>query len=374
MTNARRLQLLAAALLPALAACTTGQANTTPPIVPNPPPVNDSSVVLQMSVGTVNFDGIAAGLNVLETFRGNNGYTAIPITTASLQGPKGFRAPSGSKDPGSGQTSIPLGNAGNGFVLGTGISAPLSVFAAADGWGVGPPSCSCAGVNFYPFQPQFADATLLPLFPQGGEPFYGGPPAYPPTTLVASARSALVSIPSGWAEGFYFLGLDKPPPAGNYTFAASFVQNQLVTTIQTHAKLNSARLLPSLSGLTTVSSDRKGGLIVAMTLPHGVTQALVNVIDPAVPPASYPGVAPCTTGLGFATLLFTKSGTQRIPDDLGNYGQGGAPTFCKGDLLNVQIMGFDYDDFDLGPPNNAAQRPKLPVQADATFATTFASE
>ncbi|HTU80476.1 MAG TPA: hypothetical protein VMF61_00010 [Candidatus Acidoferrales bacterium] len=357
-----------------LSACTTGQANTTPPVSA---PTQPRSVVLQVSVGTINFAGFATGLNVLETFRGPNGYTAFPISTAKLSGPHGFRGPKGSADPGSGVAgTIPLGSASDQFVIGTGISAPVTSDAAADGWGIGPPSCSCGGINFYPMQPQFADVTLGGTLFQGGpEPYYGGPPDYPPTTLVASALSQLVSIPSGWAQGFYMVSLLARPPTGTYALAATYLQNGAATTTSARATLHSAKLLPSLLGQPAVASDHHGGLIVTVHFVPGVKQMIVDVIDANVPPAPPPsGQKPCATGLGFASLVFDSSGTKRIPDDLGNYGQGGAPTFCKGDLLSVNLMAFDYDDFSLGPPANSQQRPALPAQADMSYSTTIASE
>lgn len=361
-----------AALALALAAgCTTGQANTTPPISQgNPGPPN---VALQLAVGTINYGDLASGVNVLETFRGANGYTAIPITQAVLHGPKGFRGPKGSKDPGSGSAgSIPIGSASNQFVIGTGISPPMTIYAGADGWGIGPPSCSCGGINFYPFQPQFSDATLSgTLFPGGPEPFYGGPPGYPPTTLVASSLSQLVSIPSGWAEGFYMVSLPHAPPVGTYTLDVAYSQGGAPASKSASATLHSAKLLPTMLGQPSVRSDKRGGLIVSVHFPAGVKQVLVNVIDANVPPAPPPsGGKACPTGLGFASLIFNASGTQRIPDNLGNYGQGGAPTFCQGDILNVTLMGFDYDDVGLGPPHNAQQRPALPARADMTYSTT----
>lgn len=357
----------------ALAGCTTGQANTTPPIDSGGGGGGSSNVALQLAVGTVNFGGLGAGINVLETFRGPDGYTAIPISTAVFKGPSGFRAPKGSKDPGTGLSAVPIGSANNQFVIGGATST--QTLAGADGWGIGPPSCSCEGVNFYPFQPQFSDVTLPFLFPGGSQPFYGGPPAYPPTSLEPSSLSPLVSIPSSWSEGFYFMGLDAAPPAGTYSLTVSYQQNGRTTTKRATAQLASPHLLPSILGKATAVSDGKGGLIVTVAFVPGVKQMLVNVIDANVPPAPPPsGGTSCLTGLGFASLVFTASGTQRIPDDLGNYGQGGAPTFCKGDTLEVSLIGFDYDDLHLGPPFDYAQRPALPARADATYGTLIAAE
>lgn len=345
-----------------LGGCTTGQSNGTPPITTGGGG-GSGSFVLQLSVGTVNFSGTASGLVVLETFRDSSGFTAIPITTALLHGPQNFVAPHGSKDPGSGaHGTIPIGSASNQFIVGgAGATTTLS---GADGWGVGPPSCSCPGVNFYPFQPQFADVITGLVFPGGAQPMYGGPPAYPPTVLSPSALSPLVSIPSGWAQGFYLIGLSHAPPSGRYSIEVWYAQNGVATTKSAAASLH-PKQLPFLTK-PHVRSDGKGGLVITQSVPPGVKQLMLNVIDAYVPPAKM-GAGSCPTGLGFATLIFTQSGTKRIPDNIGNYGQGGAPTFCKGDEIEVQAFGFDYDDFDLGPPRNTQQRPALPAQADMTI-------
>jgi hypothetical protein len=342
-------------------ACTTGQANTTPPISSGGGP-GGGSVALQLAVGTFNFNGVSAGLNVLETFRDTQGFTAIPITSTKLKVPPSFVAPKGSKDPGSGARGvIPIGSASNQFLIGP--AGQTTTIGAADGFGIGPPSCSCPGINFYPFQPQFADVAASSTFLGGPEPFYGGPPAYPPTVLAASALSALVSIPSSWPEGFYAIALNGRPPTGAYGIDVTYLQNGVTTIRTASATLHTSLLLPKISKVNAIS-DGKGGLSLTVTLPARVKQVLANVLDSNVPPS--PG-ATCATGLGFATLLFDRSGTLRVPDDLGNYGQGGAKTFCKGDLLSVQVIGFDYDDFDLGPPGNVQQRPPLPSQADITY-------
>ncbi len=166
------------------------------------------------------------------------------------------------------------------------------------------------------------------------------------------------------------IAFNKMPPAGRYTLTVTYSQNGKKTTRTASADFRRA-MLPSFSGVTA-HSDHKGGAAVSLRFPHGVTQVLANIIDANVPPA--PSSKPCSTGLGFATLLFEGTGTQRVPDNLGNYGKGGAKTFCKGDLLNLQVIGFDYDDFHLGPPGNTQQRPHLPGRADMTYATVVIAE
>jgi hypothetical protein len=344
-----------------LSACTTGQANTTPTITSGGGGQN-GNYALQLSVGTANFSGYAVGLNVLETFRDASGFTAVPISSAVLTTPHSLHGVHGSNDPGANAVGrFPLGSASNQFLIG-GAGAQTNI-AGVDGFGIGPPSCSCPGVNFYPMQPQFAsNPKLSTVFPGGAEPFYGGPPAYPPTVLTPSSLSSLVSIPSSWPEGFYLMGFSKVP-SGTYSLAASYSQSGPTTTVSAHAQLNAARVLPVIR-FPFLTPHKDGSLTVQLALPHGVKQAFVFVIDSNVPPVP---AATCITGLGFATLLFNKSGTQTIPKNLGNYGQGGAQTFCNGDLLETQAFGFDYDDFDLGPPANVQQRPALPAQANMTI-------
>jgi hypothetical protein len=356
-----RLAFLTATVL--ATGCTTGQANTTPTISSGGGGGQNGNYVLQLSVGTANFSGAAVGLNVLETFRDASGFTAVPITSTVLLTPSSLRGVAASKDPGAHAVGrFPLGSVGNTFLIG-GAGAQTEI-AGADGFGLGPPSCSCPGVNLYPMQPQFADNPKLAVaFPgHSGEPFYGGPPAYPPTVLAASSQSSLVSIPSSWPEGFYMMGFSHVP-SGKYTLQASYSQSGRSTTVSARAKLNAAHVLPEMQ-FPLLTPHKDGSIDVQLSLPRGVKQALVYVIDANVPPS--PG-ATCITGLGFATVLFNHSGTQKISANLGNYGQGGAQTFCNGDLIEGQAFGFDYDDFDLGPPMNVEQRPALPAQADMTI-------
>jgi hypothetical protein len=182
-------QFTIAGIAIALSSCTTGQLNVTPPLT-----FTKTNAVLELSVGTVNFAGAAAGLNVLETDRSGNGYTAIPVNTAVLTGPAGFAGPAGSADPGSGSTSVPLGAAHDAFPE----ASSVTNLAAADGFGIGPPGSSSSSVSPFPLQPQFLDAitAAAPAFPAGEMPIYGGVPAYPPP-----------SAPHGYPEGFYLLAL-----------------------------------------------------------------------------------------------------------------------------------------------------------------------
>src|SRR6202011_2182250 len=197
-------RLIVAGVALTLGACTTGQLNVTPPLHFTP-----VSAVLQMSVGTVNFNG-NPGLNVLATDRAPSGFTAIPDNTATLTGPGGFAGPAGSADPGSGSASVALGSAVNAFPLASGST----IFAAADGYGLGPPGSSSSAVSAFPAQPQFGDTVPIGGTFSAQRALYGNPPAYP-----AASGSA------GYPEGFYLVALTAPPPTGTYTLTVSFSQN-----------------------------------------------------------------------------------------------------------------------------------------------------
>jgi hypothetical protein len=352
-----KLRFAAAAGALALAACSTGASTSTPPVTTQ----TAAPDALRFAVGTANFAGAGVGINVLETFRNANGYTAVPINSATLAGPSGFAGPAGSADPGAGAATVPLGSAKNQFVIGSVPGLNNTNLASADGFGIGPPGTSAAGQNFYPAQPQFADVTAGgAIFGGTAFPIYGGQPAYPAAPYVASVLSSQLLIPSGYPEGFYLLALNAAPPSGTYTLDVSYVQNGVTSNASATATLNNATVLQPF--LVSLASTGNGGASVTVGIPDPrITEVIVNVLDSNVPPAQG---ATCLTGAPYATLVFKSSGMQTIP---GNLGQGGAPTFCKGDTLAAYGFGFDYDEFGLGPPGNLSQTPALPAQADVSI-------
>ncbi|TAM74195.1 hypothetical protein EPN44_11820 [bacterium] len=344
-------RVAALAALWALNGCTTGQSGTTPPTTFTP-----SNGTLQLAVGTVDFAGGGAGLNVLETYRGANGFSAVPINQALLAGPSGFSGPGNSRDPGAGQSSIALGSSANAFAIGN--AGQITALAAADGFGIGPPLASTTGQNAYPMQPQFGDVLGKSAFPAQPVPIYGGPPAYPRATLVPNAFGQGPKVPSGWSEGFYLIALGAPPPTGTYTLTVASMQNGQSTSSSASATLSSQTLLPPLAPPGIVSTG-SGGVTLTVTFPPGVVEALINIADATTPTLG----ATCAPGVSFATVRAAASGTYTIA---GNLGASGTPTFCPGDQLVAQSFGFDYLDQELGPPANTLQAPALPTQADVT--------
>ena len=338
----RIVKLVVAGVALALSACTTGQLNVTPPLQFTP-----VSAVLQMSVGTVNFAGAAVGLNVFETDRAPSGFTAIPVNTATLTGPGGFAGTAGSADPGSGSASVPLGSALNAFPLASGST----IFASADGYGMGPPGSSSSAKSPFPVQPQFFDGVpgASTAF-SGPRSLYGSPPAYP-----AASGSA------GYPEGFYLLALSSAPPTGVYTLTVNYTQNGNPYGQTASATLSSNATLATLPSPSYVSSAAGGGS-GTITVPAGVTEVLINFSDrcPAAPP--FPaGCAAANAIRARATALIHGAGLQGyvIPNSAG---------FATGDRIRVQAFGFDYNAFELGPPTNLSQTPPMPAQADVTVA------
>jgi hypothetical protein len=329
-----RIGLVLVTLAVGLGSCTTGQLNVTPPLTFSP-----TNAALQMSVGTVNFAGSAAGLNVLETDRSPSGFTAIPVNTVVLTGPSGFAGPAGSADPGSGAAAVPLGSHNDSFP----VASFTTNLAAADGFGIGPPGSSSSSISPFPVQPQFLDAVsgAVASFP-AQLPIYGGQPAYPPP-----------SGPIGYPEGFYLLALSSPPPTGTYTLTVSYSQNGNSGSQTATATLASNALLPTIAA-PSYTSDGKGGGSGSVTIPAGITETFVQI------------TATNSRGavLGSATVVLKATGAQAfsIPDSVG---------LPAGATLVVQAFGFDYDDFGLGPPGNLAQKPALPAQADVSVSAAL---
>jgi len=111
----------------------------------------------------------------------------------------------------------------------------------------------------------------------------------------------------------------------------------------------------STGGSTGGSPGSTGGGTVTVAVPAGVTEVLVNFRD-------------ATSG-AYATKFLPNPGaaagtlTATIP----------AGTFASGDSLRVQAIGFDYADYELGPPNNTSQTPPMPASADMTVSTTVST-
>ncbi len=153
-----------------------------------------------------------------------------------------------------------------------------------------------------------------------------------------------------------FAGVTVKP--GTYTESVLIPSNGSVqTTLKTSVALSSVTLLGAATAPTFVP-DGKGGGTFAVTLPAGVTDALLNIEDLGVT-----GSKNCYTNgtpPAYFTIHVTASGTVTLPDTDG-VGSPSVhnPTICTaaqntaanggtataGDSYTVQLIGADYPIF-----------------------------
>ena len=326
--------------------------------------VSPSSATLQLAVGTANLFGSSTGLNVVTTLRTPAGKSVL-VSTPTLTGPFVLPATAGSPD-GNGSTiaSGPSASeiAAGGIISGTPQVTPGTVNIAASTFG------TSGGVFAGGFQPSNADnqgSAALQPYPQPNynntdanafEPI-GGPPAFDPNgdgegTRDGTFNSAILGVNEGINA---FEGVTTK--AGAYKESVLIPSNGSVqTTLTTNFTLPAATLLPVPTAPTFVP-DGKGGGTFAVTLPAGVTDALLNIEDLG---SATSGVNNCYTNgapPAYFTIHVTASGTVTLPD---SDGVGSPtvhnPTICtaaqnttanggtatKGDAYTVQLIGADY--------------------------------
>ncbi|HTV74348.1 MAG TPA: hypothetical protein VME66_11700 [Candidatus Acidoferrales bacterium] len=240
--------------------------------------------------------------------------------------------------------------------------------------------------SYAPYAQPFYEQDSSRLF----EP-WGGPPAFDPNGDGMGWRDGLA--PAG-IDSFgdpYFLGIGEgittfesvTPLPGAYQLAVQIgtVGNNGTThvaTISASATLASVlQMLPDITTPTvTPDANGDGGASVVVVLPAGVTEAFVQIVD--FGPGSGPGVssdlpANCQgpKGTSFApvyyTIEVTASGTYQLPATSGpNINATGGnklltptPSICtaaqntaalgtatSADDFTVQIIGFDYPDYE----------------------------
>ncbi len=393
--------LLAFTLAALLAACATNGVAQSPNVTQFPL----SSNKLQFAVGTANIgqDGVV-GLNFVATLRQPNGNSGTLANRPSITGPAGFTVPAGASgaypaamagpnlDAGTAHMSaspqVPRNNAGL-------VNTTFGTFTGVFAYGIGPFNSdqSLVSGGYYPGQPNAsggngfqhsfydgssqiaalvggADATLpVPLFAvQPPMVYLTGPPAVP----FFNDGTFPINF-AGYSSGF--TAVELAPVAGQYTMnVAVDAQNASPITYTASATLTSTAALPAMATPTFVE-DGTGGGSGTVTLPPGVTEAMVYIVN-------------ASTGLYFAIGPITGTGTQpyNLPDNLGrcigaNCQNG--PNAAKsinpnpppvvvgtGDTYLVAAVGYDYPAFEAGPPNNHSQTPTITGangQADVTM-------
>jgi hypothetical protein len=241
--------------------------------------------------------------------------------------------------------------------------------------------------SYQPYaQPFYPSSTHVPFIP------WGGPPAFDPDGTGLGERDGL-AINAG-LDSFgnpYFLGVAEgitvfdgvTPSAGTYTLTVAVATAGnggaiSTSTLNKSATLHSLALLPTITApLVTPNANGDGGASFTTSLPAGVTEAYVQIVDYGpnggpneASPASNPTNCQGARGTAFAPVYYTfhitnaGSATYQVPPAIGpNLATtGGAgniqpsPTLCTAaqntaanggtatpaDDYIVQMIGFDY--------------------------------
>ena len=414
-----RIALAASALI--LASCSAG--GTGGPPIASVNPTSPSYASLQFAVGTANLYDGTLGLNVVSTFRQTSGTSATGVNTPSITGPFTFAAApasGGGADPyssllnggpsftevalaqpaitGTPQTVLPGtpncdGNAPPAVVICQGGIAPnTTTFGQSGGvfaMGIAPYNVQSNTQQSWSYQPY-----AQPIYGSGHVAFipWGGPPAFDPNGTGLGERDGVGTINPG-LDGFghpYFLGVAEgvtafagvTPRTGSYTLTVAIStvgNNGSVTTsnVTKNAQLNSLSELPVISApVLTPDTNGDGGATFTASLPTGVTEAYVQIVDygpgggpnessPAATPSNCQGARGTRFAPVYYTIHLTNPATAAyaLPATIGpnlstaggvssvqpspslctaaqNTNANGAPT--PADDFTVQMIGFDY--------------------------------
>jgi len=371
MTNAFR-YVAGASLLYALTACTSG--NTGGP--PTQLPVNPLTIgKLQFAVGTANIAG-TAGLNTVATLRKADGSSAVLFNTPTIVGPAGFVVPTllGADGKPDGNIDASTNAISGSAPQQLGTTPPVTTFG------------SSGGVFGYGFQPDNSTTGGAASFSRYALPFYvasaskltylAGPPAFPQTRNGNYATGF-----AGWTLGF--TDFAATPVAGGYALSVVIptgfdnAGNATSGALSASATLGSTALLPAIA-TPTFAPDGTGGGTATVTVPAGVVDAYVFIVDTTV------GGTDCFPGTQGRPIYYaietTTSGTQKLtlPPNLGPTAPGFSNTrsICSGDKFSVYAAGFDYNPTAAAPPLSTSQLPTIVGangQADVTTSRAASS-
>jgi len=251
------------------------------------------------------------------------------------------------------------------------------------------------------------DTTGHPLFIP-----WGGPPAFDPDNNGMGTRDGLIPLGMDSFNLPFFLGVGEgvtifenvTPGAGTYSLSAQIgiLGNNGVPTVGSvavNARLGSVALLPGIAAppLVTPNASGDGGATMTVSLPAGVTEAYVQIIDygpNAGPAAGHPSLTASNCqgpkGTNFApvyyTIHVTASGPAALPPLNGPNCEGAAapagcstpgalipsPSICTGnqnkntgqgtvgDDFTVQMIGFDYPAYQAAFGLTQATTPQAP--------------
>jgi len=301
----------------------------------------------------------------------------------------------------------------------SGITPNATTFGQSGGvfaMGIAPYNTTAVTQQSYSYAPY-----AQPLYDSGATPLFvpwGGPPSFDPDGNGMGTRDGLIQAGFDSFGLPYFLGVGEgitvfegvTANVGAYKLSIQIATigsggGVHVITLSANAQLGTSALVLGNATAPFVTPDANdGGASMTVSMPGGATEALVQIIDygPAGGPLSGGGTnANCqgSRGPSFAPVYYTIHVTQSGPALLGqlngpNSATGGgignlvpSPSICTaaenhaagvpldavGDNFTVQLIGFDYPDYEaavslLHPPVPAApQITGANGQADITI-------
>jgi len=363
-----------------------------------------SSNVLQLAVGTANLYGgtgaAMTGLNVVTTYRQGSGNTAPGDSGAAVDAPT-FTLPNllpAAAGTGDGfDATIATGpsssEADTNTMTSTAQTGSNTTTFGIDG--------QVSGLGFEPFNysqlgtPDGSAPYGVPLYdsvspdPNQLPAAWGGPPAF---DILKDGESPIGNgdVPAGTAG--VSMGLNvfegvSAVPGGTYSVSVSLPANTgTVGKGQSFTLPTPLTSLPNfVPPVPTIDATGDGGATIADTLPAGVTEAYIEVVDVGPGPYGATGVESTScNGAGdgqvnangaangspiYYTIEVTASGTATLGPAAG---PGGAPSLCNGtdntavnlsstgtpvttggDAFYVQGIGFDYPAYESSYPNSS---------------------
>ncbi|MGA9944583.1 MAG: hypothetical protein WBP75_06040 [Candidatus Cybelea sp.] len=384
--------LFLGAMIAVLVAC--GNGSSSEPPVTSVDPAASSRLQFAVGVATMSYNGgtsVALGLNTVETLRQKGGLSGTLYNVPMIIGPSGFSVTistetgQGVQSAGSdlGTNHVTWGTLNQSLWLSGAQRGPKQPTTGAFGYGLCPCNSDAGPGNG--FTPLF-QAFNLPIYGNIADlaSWYGGPPAFP------AAGPQLVA--QGW-EGYSlgFTDFAVTPVIGTYHLYAAVPpafdtpQNPTPSpgpngtptpppgVLAGGAQLTSLTPLPAFTPMPALRSDHKGGGTIAVTVPAGVSEALVVVF--ALHSSGKAGSA-CVlahTSNAYYTVVTHKSGAQTLSlaDDLGPLTQSGqkSATLCPEGSYSIYAVGADWPVYESSYPNNLAQVPPITGprgQADVT--------
>lgn len=431
-----------------LCACSAG--GTGGPPITSVNPGSSSYSALQFAVGTANLYGSGdVGLNVVSTFRQTDGASATGVNTPAITGPFGITAAAVPADAGlpdpyttavNGGPSYEEIQTGGASIAGTpqtvlpgtpecdgngapspftacqaGIAPNASSFGQSGGvfaMGLAPYNSVAAtgqSYSYAPYAQPFYPATTHPVFVP-----WGGPPAFDPFGDGMGERDGVGAI--NGVDSFnepYFLGVAEGITVfdGVTVRTGQYKLNVAISTVSNGGAVSTQNVsatasLPSLAVLPAISTpalspdaNGDGGATFTMSLPPGVSEAYVQIVDygPGGGPnnGGATNVSNCqgARGTAFAPVYYTihianaASASYQLPPSIGpNLATSGgantkqpSPTLCTAkqntaaaggtstpaDDFVVQAIGFDYPIYQAALGLTQATTPQKPQISNA---------